>query len=727
MTADDLALHVLSSSRFARRLPPTWLHALLRAGRPTEWRDGQELVSAEAVATFLVLVVEGEVKVHRRTHGAQTEARGHCGPGSMFGLSVLTQREETCSFTARGSVRGVIWLRSTLQGVLAGAPGLEQQLATRLSAWDREGELVQQLGRSVLYSDTPPLLLEDLVRSSTLMHLPSGSLVCEQGAPSDAFYYLVRGELTVSRNDGDGPRPVSRMYPGDSVGELALITGAPRTATIVAERPSEVLVVDAASFAVLNRESAAFRRNVRALGEERTARNVGRGDARLLWLLNRSPYPITLLAGLLGQELEASYTEEVLLVLVGDLDERRVYHDEVLVVSADLGAVRHALRSTVTAGRHHHVIVLALPEDEALVLEAVAEFLPTAVFLCSSEAQRLPVEGIPRVIRAELHGPAEAGQAWDATRPGTVRLLLAERPEALPMYLAELAPGTRAAVGRLGRAVTQRLVGVALSGGAAWGFGHVALLEALEDAHIPVDVISGVSFGALVGAAWASGGRPCAEALVAASPRMNLLLVFSLVSTWAIGGFIASLLEHDRLEELPTPFLPCAVDVQTGRERVFREGSIAHAVRASGSMPGVFAGTLYENTRYVDGGVRNNVPVDSLAREGANLLLASHIVPAPAAMPGVRHLTRWDRALQEAWIGGRLQDTVRSLFFMFNHIGQQQASRADVSFTPDLSDFLAADFGRADRIVERAAEQVEPALGLMRERWAGLCRPGRGG
>ena len=61
--------------------------------------------------------------------------------------------------------------------------------------------------------------------------------------------------------------------------------------------------------------------------------------------------------------------------------------------------------------------------------------------------------------------------------------------------------------------MTDRRVGVALGGGGALGFAHIPLLEALDRFEVPIDMISGVSFGSLVGAYYASYGLTALERL----------------------------------------------------------------------------------------------------------------------------------------------------------------------------------------------------------------------
>src|SRR5581483_8055809 len=92
----------------------------------------------------------------------------------------------------------------------------------------------------------------------------------------------------------------------------------------------------------------------------------------------------------------------------------------------------------------------------------------------------------------------------------------------------------RAALGRLARAIAGRRVGVALSGGGAWGYAHLALLRALDEARVPIGVIAGASLGAAIGGVYAQRGVAGLDALLDAHRRIHLAAALSVISTRAI-------------------------------------------------------------------------------------------------------------------------------------------------------------------------------------------------
>jgi NTE family protein len=178
-------------------------------------------------------------------------------------------------------------------------------------------------------------------------------------------------------------------------------------------------------------------------------------------------------------------------------------------------------------------------------------------------------------------------------------------------------------------------IGVAFSGGGARGYAHVGVIEALERAAFPVDVVAGTSMGALIGVAFADKlpAHRMRDLLVHAdlstgtnlnAVRMiNMLIADSLLSTKPITRFLKSTIGDKRFDQLRRPFGCVATDIKTGEKIVFTEGDVAPAVRASINIPGIFEPVEYRQRYLVDGGIVDFLPVDVARQLGADWVLAS--------------------------------------------------------------------------------------------------------
>jgi NTE family protein len=213
-------------------------------------------------------------------------------------------------------------------------------------------------------------------------------------------------------------------------------------------------------------------------------------------------------------------------------------------------------------------------------------------------------------------------------------------------------------------------IGVALEGGGALGLAHVGVLRWFEEHHIPVDYVAGTSMGGLVGGLYATGMNPDElKALIEgidwgkilgdrtpyedlsfrrkedqrAYPNSLILGLRHGISVPAglnAGHQIGLLIDRIALpyyevpsfDALPTPFRCVASDLISGKPYVFKDGSLALALRATMSIPGAFSPVHEGQTVFVDGGLLNNLPTDVVRKMGADIVIAVHLeLPAAEA------------------------------------------------------------------------------------------------
>lgn len=172
-------------------------------------------------------------------------------------------------------------------------------------------------------------------------------------------------------------------------------------------------------------------------------------------------------------------------------------------------------------------------------------------------------------------------------------------------------------------------IGLVLGSGAARGWAHVGVLDALIEAGIVPELVCGTSIGALVGAAHAGGHldalRTWALAAdwraVASMVDVNLLSG-GLVEGERIVDWLATIGITGTIEDLPLKFAAVATDLATGREVWLQEGPVDRAIRASISMPGIFSPVRLGDRWLVDGGLVNPVPVSLCRALGADFIIA---------------------------------------------------------------------------------------------------------
>src|ERR1700730_1060367 len=210
-------------------------------------------------------------------------------------------------------------------------------------------------------------------------------------------------------------------------------------------------------------------------------------------------------------------------------------------------------------------------------------------------------------------------------------------------------------------------LGLVLEGGGALGLAHIGVITWMEEHRIPVSYVAGTSMGGLVGGIYATGRSPAEvrqlingidwdQVLSGVTPFRDLSfrrkqdahdvpgqLEFGLrgglqfPSGFNTGQEVNLVLDRVALpyselssfNDLPIPFACVATDLVSGKQRVFRDGSLALAMRSTMSLPGIFTPVRSGKHLYADGFMLDNLPIDVAKEMGADVTLAIHLETAP--------------------------------------------------------------------------------------------------
>lgn len=189
-------------------------------------------------------------------------------------------------------------------------------------------------------------------------------------------------------------------------------------------------------------------------------------------------------------------------------------------------------------------------------------------------------------------------------------------------------------------------IGLALGSGGARGWAHIGVLKALRKLGIWPDVITGSSIGAMVGAFVAADAFDKLEHELATMTRARMARFFieahlprhGLFSGLAVMRWLErpDLLGPCDFATLAHPFAAVATDLRSGRAVTLREGRIAHAIRASISIPGLFDPVPHGDTVLIDGGFSDPVPIAAARALGADFVIGVDINDFPVDSPASR-------------------------------------------------------------------------------------------
>jgi NTE family protein len=297
----------------------------------------------------------------------------------------------------------------------------------------------------------------------------------------------------------------------------------------------------------------------------------------------------------------------------------------------------------------------------------------------------------------------------------------------------------RADVRRLAREICGRLVGLALSSGAAKGFAHVGVLQVLEENGLEVDVVAGASMGAYVGSLWAYGcdgrelerlsreleGRWALWTLIdpAFPPRRGFL------RGYAVKRRLMRSIAHTRFADLVRPLRIVAANLSTLERVVFSSGEVATAVHASSAVPGICVPVTAEGETYADGGIVDPLPVDILREMGVGRVIAVNVIPTPdrircailaelerkqcsetTARKLLRKLFPLNRQMNYFARGNLLEILMRSLHGAQIRMAEASCEMADVVLRPEIYDDSWLDYRNPGKFIALGRQEAERHL-----------------
>jgi EmrB/QacA subfamily drug resistance transporter len=527
------------------------------------------------------------------------------------------------------------------------------------------------------------------------VELPAGAFLFRQGDASDGMYVVRAGQLEVLI---DGV-VVSRMGAGDVIGELALLTGAPRSASIRARRDSRLEKLAPDAFDRLTRDepaiAMALARSVAARLQELSPPQAPRARVGVIAVVAADPAaPVRAVSAALTRGLGA-YLRVVDPGVVGasGLDRAESTHDRV---------------------------VLTAPHDEPEWRDFCLRSADRVVLVAgSSEAPATRLGGLIHdcdlVLTAPNVGRPELTAWFDLVTPVSVHRLLGTD---------DLGAGLRALCARL----AQRAVGLVLAGGGARSFAHLGVLDELDRAGVLIDRVAGTSAGAVVGALFATG-MTAAEvdaAVYEEFVRRNPLGDYTVPRHGLIRGertaaAIRRQVGGKIFEELPREFHTVSVDLIRRVPVIHSRGSLADAVAVSLRIPGLFPPMRLGNAVHVDGAVLDNLPVSALERVPDGPIIAVNI----GMGGGSGNSTASAQRTRPPRIPGMAETLMRTMFMSSGPATTAALARADLVITPRTSDVGLLEWHQIDVLREagrHAAREAMPTILSIVQAGAGAPR-----
>lgn len=569
------------------------------------------------------------------------------------------------------------------------------------------------------------------------VRLSSGAALFQQGAQEDALYFVVAGRLrAIVRDDSGGERTVGDIRRGETLGEMALLTGEPRSARVIAVRDSLLVRLSRESYEKVIRAYPLVSLHVARFIVERVKRA---NDPRFSWA---RPATIAVLPVTRGAKCRA-LVEELLPVL------RR--HGKADSIDADRLA-RELGKETAEANQGQAADnwgAVSRWIDEA---EAKNDLCLLTSDDPESTWSRHCIRHADEILWVADTSDESFGDSFDrfgrlpelGTTLARRTLLLCHPPDRkvpqgtgawLERFPADghlhLRRGHAGDLGRIARTLMGKSIGLVFGGGGARGFAHLGVLKALEEAGIPVDQLGGCSIGSVM-AGYAAFDLPANEVIAQArkafaknpTSDINPVPLLSLIQgrrlRATIDSAIRALTGFDaNIEDAWKPLYCIASNFSRAEEAILERGNLSRAVRASVSIPAALPPVIIDGDLMIDGGTFNNFPTDIMARKGAGTILGCDLM-----REGVRRIDLDETPSSAALALDRLRPRSRrryrlpglsSIILNVSILHSQSKlaaarAHADVCFTPDLGRIGMLDWSAFDKAVETGYQHARSVI-----------------
>ncbi len=607
---------------FLSRLSTEEILDLARKSEEVRCAMGDHLIVPEQSKDYLYLVLEGEIAAIVSVAKDKEHILDEIGPGGLVGEMVL--------FTGGNRTATA---RATQESCLLKVPleSFHQLLLSRPELWSYVANLVQaRLRRLKLFTYLTNFFgqtsvfgmgfVRELEPEVQWLTLNRGELLFRQDEVADAVYFVITGRLRVVVDDQKSTeKAAGEIVSGEAVGEMALLAGTVRSATVYASRDCELVRIPKAIFDQIVERYPQLLRSLCRILAERLRRTTAKLPVRCK----------TVCIGLLPADASVPLAE-----FAHDLKEALTIYGSVEVLSS--AKIDELIgRSGIAQTRDSDPLFLRLIQwlnerEEGFrchIYQADATWSPWTQ-RCVGQADKLFI--VATAGSTPLPGEIESRLFEESHRHRTQDQILTllhppdcERPSETAKWLNQrsvkshhhICRHNNSHYARLARSIVGESVGLVLSGGVARGFAHIGVIRALEEVGIPIDIIGGTSMGAMIAGQYVCGYDyedmiRINSYVFHRSSRDYTLPLISLLSGAELWRRGFKYLGNVTIEDLWLPYFAVSSNLTKADIEVHRTGSLGWAIRSSGSLPGVWPPINHNGELLVDGAVLNNLPID---------------------------------------------------------------------------------------------------------------------
>ncbi|HEY5209942.1 MAG TPA: patatin-like phospholipase family protein [Stellaceae bacterium] len=470
------------------------------------------------------------------------------------------------------------------------------------NSWQSMAGLAARLGSVRLFAALDEPTRIRIATELEWFSLPGGAVLYTEGETPDAFFVVLSGLLgIVSGPLSERSESFVDVRPGECVGHVGMLSDKPHSGTAIALRDSTLGRIAKPVFERLVALYPVFMLNLATELVEWTfrppSRALLRNARRTAALLPVGGEPPSRLA----MPLKAALEKMGRSVAVLDVADHGKLEDEYDAIEFAHDMTLYCGETSASSWTH-----LCLRRADRVLFVADATATPQRPEIWAT-IERLPWRRIVLVLMQEATRPLPAPAApWLRAVPA--------------QFHRHCRRDGQRDVARLARYLIDGAIGLVLSGGGARAYGHIGVVQALNEAGIEFDLLGGTSMGAIVAAGIAYGWsndelrERMLEAFVRSNPLHDLTLpILALTKGRQVSSRLRQHFGISRIEDLWLPFFTVSSNLTTGKVQIHQNGLVWRALRASVAIPGLLPPSIENGEVLVDGAVMNNLPAEVMS------------------------------------------------------------------------------------------------------------------
>jgi NTE family protein len=555
-------------------------------------------------------------------------------------------------------------------------------------------------------------------------HYTHGTIIARVGEPGRYFQAVAAGAVRVQPEASASGWRGLILGPGQVFGEMSLFTGMPVSATLVAVRDTTTYCLDGDAFLRLLDKEPELHRSLTRLLIDRLrhhTRNESRAPGLAVLTCPDRGFDILQFAKVVAEGVRY-YAPGSELTDVNSRDPRKGGLDVELI---------DRWRESATGGQF--LVTVVKPET----LRAFANILqPEDVVL---EVMIAENENDSTVTTRTLAGAANFNRVYVGPKPprdihrwafGVPVAELTRAGQSTGQWSRGAAPN----LDHIARYITFSEIGVALSSGAARGFAHVGVLEALEEHNIPVDYLCGTSMGGITAltvanAASAREGALKMREFLGGNHKIKDRSWWPRSSVYAgerVARAARQVFGDATFADLRIPTAVVASDLATGDRAVIDSGLVVPAVLGTSSIPGFLPPITLGARLLVDGAIVSRVPVDVLDRRRCGLRIAVNVVAPPNDDDSYRRHRQSLLVKRTASFLGFRSVLGASWELLGSYGSNLEALRADIVITPDTHRRGGGpfDFDHVEAMIDCGHQATVARMDAIRDTVRAMLRAG---